>query len=76
MNAFHVCGALFAIWAVIVFSLGVAREGFPQSEGAERIVGAISILLAVAAIGSAIYTGATEDEEDEGGEESALVLRR
>jgi hypothetical protein len=73
VNAFHVCGILFAVWAVTVAFLGISRESFPSTEGAARAVGAISVLLAMAAIGTAIYTSATEEEE-EGGEEQALVL--
>ena len=75
MNAFHVCGALFAIWALVVSFLGITREGFPATDGAARLVGSISILLCVAAIGTAIYTSATEEEEsgEEGGEEASLV---
>ena len=75
MNAFHVCGILLAAWALTVSFLGVTREDFPASAGAARAVGAISVLLAMAAIGSAIYTSATEEEEpEEGGEtEQALV---
>ncbi len=74
MNAFHVCGILFAVWAVTVAFLGISRESFPSTEGAARAVGAISVLLAAAAIGTGIYTSATEEEEEEGGEEQALVL--
>ncbi len=76
MNAFHVFGALFAAWALLVSYLGITREEFPGSPGAARLVGAISILLAALAIGTAIYTSATEDEEEEpeGGEEAAIVL--
>jgi len=74
VNAFHVCGGLFAVWAVIVAFLGITREGFPRSTGAERLVGTVSVVLAVAAIGTAIYTSATEEEEDERGEEQAYVL--
>ena len=74
MNAFHVCGILFAVWAVTVAFLGISRESFPSTEGAARAVGAISVLLAAAAIGTAIYTSATEEEE-EGHQEQALVLR-
>jgi hypothetical protein len=73
VNAFHLCGILFAVWAVTVAFLGISRESFPGTEGAARAVGAISVLLAAAAIGTAIYTSATEEEE-EGGEEQALVL--
>jgi hypothetical protein len=76
VNAFHVCGAILAIWALVVSFLGITREDFPGSRGAARLVGAISIFLAALAIGTAIYTGATEEEEEEeeGGEEAALVL--
>ena len=76
MNAFHVCGGILALWAVTVFILGVTREDFPGTPGATRLVGAISVVLALAAIGTAIYTGATEEEEheDEGGEAAALLL--
>jgi hypothetical protein len=75
VNAFHVCGGLFAIWAVTVSFLGITRENFPATDGVARVVGTISVLLAVAAIGTGIYTSATEEEEEEGGEEQALVLR-
>lgn len=72
MNAFHVCGALLAIWAVVVAFLGITRENFPGSPQRERIVGAISVVLVVAAIGSAIYVGATE--EDKEGGKTAVAL--
>ena len=73
MNAFHVCGALLAIWAIVVFALGVTREDFPATAGATRLVSLISIVLTVLAIGSAIYTGATEEEEP-AEEEAAIGL--
>jgi hypothetical protein len=73
VNAFHVCGILFAVWAVTVAFLGISRESFPSTDRAARAVGAVSVLLAVAAIGTAIYTSATHEEEGEGGEEQALV---
>jgi hypothetical protein len=72
VNAYHVCGIAFAVWAVIVSFLGITREEFPATPSAQRAVAAVSILLAVATIGSAIYIGATEDDEDSGGQ--ALVL--
>jgi hypothetical protein len=75
VNAFHVCGILFAVWAVTVSFLGIRRENFPGTDGSARLVGTISVLLAAAAIGTAIYTSATEEEEgEEGGEEHALVM--
>ncbi len=73
MNAFHVVGGLLAVWAVVVSFLGITREGFPNGKLAERIVSLISILLVLGAIGTAVYTGATERDE-EGPEETALLL--
>lgn len=64
MNAFHVCGALLAIWAVLVSFLGITREGFPSTKTAARLVGAISVVLVVLAIGSAILTGGSEEHEE------------
>jgi hypothetical protein len=73
VNAFHVFGALFAAWAVIVSFVGITREEFPASATAARTVGAVSVLLAIATVASAIISSA--NEEHEGGEEQALVLR-
>jgi hypothetical protein len=75
VNAFHFCGIALAAWALIASFLGITRENFPGSPGAEKVVGAISVILALATIGSGIYTAATEEEE-EGGEEAAVVLPR
>lgn len=75
MNAFHVFGVLVAAWALTLAFIGITREGFPRSKGVARAVGAISILLVAAAIFSAIYVGAREEEEEgEGGESAAAVL--
>jgi hypothetical protein len=76
VNAFHVFGGLFALWAVVLSFVGITRENFPPSAGAARVVGAISVLLAIATVGSAIITSANEEEEHEGGEEQALILSR
>jgi hypothetical protein len=75
VNAFHVCGGIFAAWAVTVALLGITRENFPGSDAAARAVGAISVILAAAAIGTAIYVGATEDKDEGGkGDSQSLVL--
>ncbi len=75
MNAFHVCGAILAIWAVIVSVVGITRENFPGSDGSARLVSTISLILVAAAIGTAIYTSATEEHEGgEGEHEEAAVL--
>lgn len=67
MNAFHVIGGITAIWAVLVAVLGIARENFPGG-GAEKIVGAISVLLVVGTISAALITSANESDEPGGAE--------
>jgi formate-dependent nitrite reductase membrane component NrfD len=74
VNAFHVCGGILAIWALTLSFLGITREEFPASKATARLVGGISVLLVVAAIFSAIYTGATEEHEKEGGGETGALL--
>jgi hypothetical protein len=74
VNAYHVCGVLFAVWAVVVSFLGITREDFPATAGAQRAVAVVSVLLALATIGSAVYTGATEDDDEGGDAEQALIL--
>jgi hypothetical protein len=76
VNAFHFCGIALALWALVLAFIGVTRENFPTTDGAARGVAAISILLTLLAIGSGIYTAATEEEEGEEGEEAALLLPR
>jgi high-affinity Fe2+/Pb2+ permease len=61
VNAFHVSGVVFVIWAITVAVLGITRQDFPGSKSALRLVAAISVLLAALAIGTAIYVGATEE---------------
>jgi hypothetical protein len=70
VEGFYVAGGALAVWALIVSFLGIVREDFPSTRGAARLVGAISIVLVVAAIGTAIYLSATEEHEP-GGEEHA-----
>lgn len=65
VNAFHVIGALFAVWAVTLAALGITREDFPRGGRQTLAVGTVSVLLAVSAIGSAIITSALEDEPEE-----------
>ena len=75
MNAFHVCGAILAAWAVLVSILGITRENFPTNDGAARLIGSISVILVAAAIGTAIYTSATEEHEGgEGEHDEAAAL--
>jgi plastocyanin len=66
VNAFHVMGGLFAVWAVTLTAIGIRREDFPRPGLQTFAVGTISVLLAAAAIGSGIVTSAQEDHEEEG----------
>jgi plastocyanin len=71
VNAFHVIGALFALWAVILSIGGITRDDFPRAGFPTLAVGAISVLLALGAIGSGIVTSATEEEDEEAGQAEA-----
>ncbi len=75
MNVFEVVGIVLIAWALLVGFLGISREDFPGSEPLERLVGAISVVLVLAAISAAIYTGIHEEEEKEehGGIPAATV---
>jgi hypothetical protein len=66
VTGFYIAGGVLAAWALLVSALGVMREDFPGSVGATRLVGAISVLLVIAAAGSAIYLSATEEHEPKG----------
>jgi plastocyanin len=68
VNAFHVLGALFALWAVVLAFVGIRSEGFPRTRLSTLVVGTVSVVLAMAAIGSGIITSALEEEEEEGEE--------
>jgi hypothetical protein len=71
VTGFYILGGVLAAWALLVSALGVMREDFPATPGATRLVGAISIVLVVGAIGSAIYLSATEEEHEPEGEHAA-----
>jgi plastocyanin len=64
VNAFHVLGALFAAWAVLLFLIGLRREDFPPPGLPSVAIGVISVLLAAGAIGSGVITSALEEEEE------------
>jgi hypothetical protein len=66
VTGFYIAGIVLAVWALFVTAVGVRQEDFPGTPRATRLVGAISVLLVVAAIGSAIYLSATEEHEPKG----------
>jgi plastocyanin len=65
ITAFHVIGALLALWAVVLSALGVMREDFPGKGAGQTIVIAISALLVAGTIGSAIVTAKDEPKGHE-----------
>jgi hypothetical protein len=55
---FYVCGGLLAVWALVVSAIGIKSHAtFPPSQGAARGVIAISAVLVLAAMASAVITG-------------------
>lgn len=53
---FYVAGAAFAAWAVVLAGAGLTRPSFPFGAGGQRLVMLVSLVLTVAAIGTAIAT--------------------
>ncbi|HEY0632780.1 MAG TPA: plastocyanin/azurin family copper-binding protein [Thermoleophilaceae bacterium] len=70
ITAFHVVGGILAIWAVVLTALGVTREGFPGKGAGQSIVMAISAVLVVGAIATAIGTAKNAPK---GGEQAGKV---
>ena len=65
ITAFHVFGAVFAIFAVVVAGLGVMKHGFP-SAGSEKLVIGLAAVLMLGTVGTAI--GTSGEEEPKGSE--------
>jgi hypothetical protein len=53
---FYIAGGLFAVWAVVLASIGLTRPEFPYNVRGQRTVIAISFVLLVASIATAIGT--------------------
>jgi hypothetical protein len=66
IGAFHVVGAVFVLWALLLAVLGFRSPNFPSNIGGQRVVIAISLLLMLGSIGSAIYTAIHEEDDTEG----------
>ena len=71
VEGFYFAGGALAVWALLVSALGVMREDFPSTRSATRLVGAISVVLVLGAIGTAIYLSANV-EHDPKGEHAAI----
>jgi hypothetical protein len=53
---FFICGGLFAAWAIVMFLVGMRSETFPGGQRGERGVIAVSVVLMVAAMATAVIT--------------------
>jgi len=79
MEAYYVLGGALAVCALLVSLLGVVRKDFPDSRGGEIAVGAIFATLVLATISAAVVGALneeSEEHEDSGHSEAALVLPR
>jgi hypothetical protein len=54
---FYIMGGAAAVWAIALFAIGMRSPTFPASAAAQRGVMAISVLLVVGAMASAVITG-------------------
>jgi hypothetical protein len=53
---FYIAGGVLAVWAVLLGFIGLRDERFPATKGAARGVMAISALLVVVALATALVT--------------------
>ena len=53
---FYVLGGAAAVWAIILFLVGMRSHSFPGSPAAARVVGLISVLVVAAAMASAVLS--------------------
>jgi hypothetical protein len=54
---FYICGGLLVLWALGVATVGIRNERFAEVKRTGRTVMAISALLVVATMASAVLTG-------------------
>jgi hypothetical protein len=53
---FYILGAAAAVWAIVLFAVGMRSRDFPRTAGAQRAVMAVSVVLVAAAMASAVLT--------------------
>ncbi|HKH17138.1 MAG TPA: hypothetical protein VKA57_06400 [Solirubrobacteraceae bacterium] len=53
---FYILGGAAAVWAIVLFALGMRSPEFPGSPAAQRGVIAISVLVVIGAMASAVLT--------------------
>jgi hypothetical protein len=55
-TAFYIAGALLVAFALAVSAMGVRSETFPPSRGGRALVCAVAVVLAAAAMATAVLT--------------------
>jgi uncharacterized membrane protein YecN with MAPEG domain len=53
---FFICGGLLAAWAIVMFAVGMRSQTFPGGERGQRGVIAVSVVLVVASMATAVIT--------------------
>jgi uncharacterized membrane protein YecN with MAPEG domain len=53
---FFICGGLLACWAIVMFAVGMRSQTFPGGQSGQRGVIAVSVVLVVAAMATAVIT--------------------
>jgi hypothetical protein len=53
---FFIAGGLFAVWAMVLFVVGMRTPGFPRGPRAARGIMAVSLVLMAAAMATAVIT--------------------
>jgi hypothetical protein len=56
-TAFYICGGLLTVWAVVLSGIGMASASFPATAMAKRGVIALTTLLMLGAMATAVITG-------------------
>jgi hypothetical protein len=54
---FYILGGAAAVYAVIIAAIGITQHDFPRSQSAARGVYALSTVIVLAAMASAVITG-------------------
>jgi plastocyanin len=71
---FYVMGAVLASWAVVLSAIGLSQADFPGTPGRARAVMAISAVLVLGTVTSAVATSSKPHEEAEGKAGHALQV--
>ena len=53
---FFIAGGLLAFWAIVMFAVGMRNRTFPGGQSGERGVIAVSVVLVLAAMATAVIT--------------------